>query len=179
MLRVDSSKPFKVVYSLCRHEFLGWLIEPHAVQLNSDGGFSLTHQRLFSNTVEEFSEGLEALDFKLIKLLDEMEQSYVIKRYYKKIIRPVEFFARVFDDKILSIIRPKIEKRLVEAFTMLRSREVYLMSREGWPVDRILSIADEPASVLFHFRRSETETRYFPTIKYQGIRILHPSKRIV
>lgn len=171
MLRVDSSKPFKVVYSLCRHEFLGWLIEPHAVQLNSDGGFSLTHQRLFSNTVEEFSKGLESLDFKLIKLLDEMEQGYVIKRYYKKIIRPVEFFERVFDEKILNVIRPKIEKRLVDAFAILRSREVYLMSREGWPVDRALSIADEPASVLFHFRRSETETRYFPTIKFQGIRI--------
>jgi len=171
MLRVDSSKPFKVVYSLCRHEFLGWLIEPHAVQLNSDGGFSLTYQRLFSNTVEEFSKGLNELDFKLIKLLDEMEQGYVIKRYYKKMIRPVEFFARVFDEKIFNLIRPKIEKRLVEAFALLRNREVYLMSREGWPVDKALSIAEEPASVLFHFRRSETETRYFPTIKFQGVRI--------
>lgn len=171
MLRVDSSKPFKVVYSLCKHEFLGWLIEPHAVQLNSDGGFSLTHQRLFSNTVDEFSEGLDNMDFKLIKLLDEMEQSFLIKRYYKKLIRPVEFFARVFDEKLFNTIRPKIEKRLVEAIALLRSKKVYLMSREGWPVDKPLSIAEEPASVLFHFRRSDTETRYFPTIKYQGIRI--------
>jgi len=171
MLRVDSSKPFKVVYSLCKHEFLGWLIEPHAVQLNSDGGFSLTHQRLFSNTVDEFSEGLDDLDFKLIKLLDEMEQSFLIKRYYKKLIRPVEFFARVFDEKLFNTIRPKIEKRLVDAIALLRSKKVYLMSREGWPVDKPLSIAGEPASVLFHFRRSDTETRYFPTIKYQGIRI--------
>lgn len=171
MLRVESLKPFKVVYSLCKHEFLGWLIEPHAVQLNSDGGFSLTHQRLFSNTVGEFSKDLDETDFRLIKLLDEMEQSYLIKRYYKKVIRPVEFFARVFDEKLYNAIRPKIEKRLVEVIGLLRTKKVYLMSREGWPVDKALSIAEEPASVLFHFRRSDTETRYFPTIKYQGIRI--------
>ncbi|EOR92552.1 : hypothetical protein [Arcticibacter svalbardensis MN12-7] len=171
MLRVDSSKPFKVVYSLCKHEYLGWLIEPHVVQLNSDGGFSLTYQRLFSNTIQEFSKEFDEIDFKLIKLLDETEQSHVIKRYYKKLIRPAEFFARIFDDKLFQIIRPKIEKRLIEAITLLRHKGFYLMSREGWPVDHLLEIAEEPASVLFHFRRNEEETRYFPTIKYKGTRI--------
>jgi len=45
------------------------------------------------------------------------------------------------------------------------------MSKEGWPVERKLTIAGEPASVLFHFRRGISETRYFPTIKFQGLRI--------
>ena len=55
MLRVDNSKPCKIVYSLCKHEFLGYLIEPHIVQLNPDGDFSLTYQRLFTATAKEFS----------------------------------------------------------------------------------------------------------------------------
>ncbi len=45
------------------------------------------------------------------------------------------------------------------------------MSKEGWPVERKINIASEAASVLFHFRRGMTETRYFPTIKFQGLRI--------
>lgn len=171
MLRVDSEKPCKIVYSICKHDFLGYLIEPHVVQLNSNGGFSLTYQRLFSTTAEEFSSILSETDFKLIKLLEEIEQGHVIKRYHKKAIRPVEYFRTIFDEKISEFIRPKIEKKLIEALKLIGNRNLFLMSKEGWPVDRKLIIASEPASVLFHFRRSVTETRYFPTIKFQGHRI--------
>ncbi len=171
MLRVDNSKPYKVVYSLCRHEYLGFLIEPHVVQLNPDGDFSLTHQRLFTNTAREFSSGFDETDFKLIKLLEETEQGHIIKRYYKKAIRPMEFFSKIYDEKLHHIIRPKIEKRIIEALKLLENKEIYLMSKEGWPVERPLAIAEEAATVLFHFRKNEEETRYFPTIKYKGIRI--------
>lgn len=171
MLRVDSSKPCKLVYSLCKHEFLGYLIEPHIVQLNQDGNFSLTYQRLFSTTAQEFSSILDETDIKLIKLLEETEQGHIIKRYHKKPVRPFEFFSKVFDQKLFEVIRPKIEKRIIEAFKLLQNKSLYLMSREGWPVERKIELAEEPASVLFHFRRNEEETRYFPTIKYKGIRI--------
>jgi superfamily II DNA or RNA helicase len=171
MLRVDSAKPCKLVYSLCKHEFLGYLIEPHIVQLNQDGNFSLTYQRLFSTTAKEFAAILDETDMKLIKLLEETEQGHIIKRYYKKPVRPLEFFSKTFDQKLYDVIRPKIEKRMLEAFRLLVDKPLYTMSREGWPVEREIHLAQEAASVLFHFRRSEEETRYFPTIKYQGIRI--------
>ncbi|RZL28302.1 MAG: ATP-dependent helicase, partial [Pedobacter sp.] len=45
------------------------------------------------------------------------------------------------------------------------------MDKDGWPVERKIELAAEPASILFHFRRNEIETRYFPTIKYQNLRI--------
>src|SRR6185312_123659 len=133
MLRVDSSKPCQIIYAIARHEYLGFLIEPHIVQLNPNGEFSLTYQRLFSNTAKEFSQFLDDTDFKLIKILEEIEQGNIIKRYYKK--------------------------------------QIFAMSKEGYPAERKLQLATEPASVLFHFRRDETEIRYFPTIKYQGLRI--------
>lgn len=171
MLRVDSSKPCLLVYSICRHAFLGFLIEPHIVQLNPDGGFSLTHQRLFTTTAKEFSEILDDTDLQLIKLLEETEQGHIIKRFYKKPIRPMEFFASIYDEKLHEVIRPKIEKKLAAALTLLKGRRLFNMGKEGWPVERELQIAPEAASVLFHFRRNETETRYFPTIKYDSYRI--------
>lgn len=171
MLRVDSSKPCKIVYSICKHDFLGFLIEPHIVQLNPDGDFSLTYQRIFSTTASEFASILDETDYKLIKLLEETEQGHIIKRYHKKAIRPLEYFSTIFNDKLYETLRPKIEKRLVDAFKLLADKELYLMSKEGWPVERNIKLASAPASVLFHFRRGLTETRYFPTIKFQGLRI--------
>lgn len=171
MLRVQSDKPCKLVYALCKHEFLGYLIEPHMVQLNANGSFSLTYQRLFSTTAKEFERFLDESDHLLIKVLEEMEQGHIIKRYHKKSIRPLEFFSKVFDEKFREFIRPKIEKKLLEALSLLNNKPLYLMGKEGWPVEKPIKIAEEAASVLFHFRRNETETRYFPTIKYQGLRI--------
>ena len=171
MLRVENDKPCKLVYALAKHEYLGYLIEPHVVQLNHNGHFSLTHQRIFSNTAKEFLHCLDATDLKLIKLLEDVEQDAIIKKYYKKLIRPLEFFNKVWDEKLYDSIRPKIERKLKEALVFIRDKELYLMSKEGWPVEKRIYIATEPATILFHFRRNEEETRYFPTIKYQENRI--------
>ncbi len=170
-MRVDSRKPFRLVYSLCRHEFLGYLVEPHVVQYNQDGSFSLTYQRLFSNTASEYETALDEDDLTLIRLCEEIEQSKLIKRFLKKNIRPSAFFSTVFDEKMFSLIRPKIEQKLNQIFSLLGSKPFFLMSKEGWPVESPLFFAREPASVLFHFRRTEEELRYFPTLKYEGMRL--------
>lgn len=172
MLRVDNTKPCKVVYSLCKHAYLGYLIEPHIVQLNPQGDFSLTYQRLFSHTAKEFATHLSEQDFKLIKILDETEQDYIIKKYHKKAVRPVEFFGKFFNDKFYDSVRPKIEKRLSEVLGILKTQgSLYLTDNDGWPAERKIEIATTPSTVLFHFRRNDVETRYFPTIKYQDLRI--------
>lgn len=172
MLRVDSTKSFKIVYALCKHDFLGYLIEPHIVQLNPQGDFSLTYQRIFSHTADEFARHLSEADLKIIKMLDEIEQDFIIKRYYKKQVRPFEFFSKVFDEKFYDHVRPKIEKKLADILkNPVVAKSLYLMSKDGWPVGTRLQIALEPATILFHFRRNNLETRYFPTIKYAGMRI--------
>ncbi|MFD0795185.1 DEAD/DEAH box helicase [Mucilaginibacter litoreus] len=171
MLRVDSTKPCQIIYAIARHDYLSYVIEPHIVQLNPNGEFSFTHQRLFSNTAEEFAHCIDETDRKLIKILEDIEQGNIIKKFYKKPIRPFEFFGKIFNDQLFDTIRPRIEKKLVEALGLLGNKQIYLMSKEGYPAGRKLHIADEAATVLFHFRRSDEEIRYFPTIKYQGMRI--------
>jgi SNF2 family DNA or RNA helicase len=171
MIRVATDKPCKLVYSLAKHDYLGYLIEPHIVQLNPDGDYSLTYQRLFTSTADEFSQWLDATDKKLIKLLEEVEQDNIIKKYFKKKIRSTEFFAKNWDQKAYEYIKPKIEKKLAEALDLIKGKNLFIMSKEGWPVEKKICFADEPATVLFHFRRNEQETRYFPTIKYLNNRI--------
>ncbi len=171
MLRVDNTQPCQLIYAVARHEYLGFVIEPHVIQLNPNGEFSLTHQRLFSNTAREFGSCADEKDIKLIKLLEEIEQGNLIKKHYKKPIRPYEYFSKVFTEQIYEAIRPKIEKKLLEALNLMRDRHIYQMSKEGYPAGRQLHIADEPATILFHFKRSEEEIRYYPTIKYRGLKI--------
>ena len=60
---------------------------------------------------------------------------------------------------------------MAEALVLLVNKQLYQMSKEGYPAERRLQIATEAATVLFHFRRDEEEIKYFPTIKYQGMRI--------
>ncbi|HET8829684.1 MAG TPA: DEAD/DEAH box helicase [Pelobium sp.] len=171
MLRVATDKPFKLVYSLAKHDYFGFLVEPHIVQLNPDGDFSLTHQRIFSHTSDGFSHCIDATDIKLIKLCEEIEQDQIIKKFFKKKVRATEFFAKIWDDKSYDFVRPKIEKKIAEILKLVRGKEVHVMSKEGWPVEKQVHFAAQPATVLFHFRRNETETRYFPTIKYLDNRI--------
>ena len=100
MLRVDSSKPCQIIYAIARHEYLSYVIEPHVVQLNQNGEFSLTHQRLFSNTAKEFLQWIDETDLKLVKMLEEIEQGNIIKKYYKKPIRPFEYFTKIFTPQL-------------------------------------------------------------------------------
>lgn len=165
------TQDFKLVYSLGEHPYLGYLIEPHVVLLNANGSLSFTHKRLFSHTADEYEDFLDETDKQLIALLEEIEQSHIIKRHHKQNMRPADYFSKVFNKEIFEHLRPKIEARMLKALSLLKDKPLYHMGKEGYPADQRIHIAPEPASVLFHFRRSETETRYFPTIKYQGKRI--------
>ncbi|SUI97796.1 Uncharacterised protein [Sphingobacterium spiritivorum] len=171
MQQTKDNLSYKLVYSLGEHPYLGYLIEPHIVFLNANGSYSLKYKRVFSNTVDEFADKLDETDYKLIKLLDETEQTHVIKRYHKKAVRPIDFFAKIFDKKLYDYIRPKLDNKLLKVLDLIGDKPLFLMSKDGYPAEQQLHIAPLPASVLFHFRRSEEETRYFPTIKYDDNRI--------
>lgn len=141
------------------------------VQLSPAGTFSLTYQRVFSYTVDSFSYPLDPTERKLIKLCDEIEQTYLIKRYHKRAVRPVDYFTKIFDQKTFDLLRPKIEAKLLEILDNIGEKPLFSMSKDGYPADQELRIAPKPTSVLFHFRRNEKETRYFPTLKHDGHRM--------
>lgn len=171
MQQSKSFPVYKIVYSICEHPYLGYLIEPHMVKLNPNGTYSLRYQRVFSNTVDAYAGDLDALDYKLIRLLDEIEQTNLIKKYYKKAIRPVDFFSKVFDKKLYDLLRPKIDEKMIQFFESLADKPLFMMSKDGYPADQEIKMAASAASILFHFRRNEEETRYFPTIKYENQRL--------
>jgi hypothetical protein len=172
-LKVVNTQPFELVYTLVEHAHLGLLLEPHVVQINTLGNYTLTHQKVFNTTIDYFEKGVDDTDRKLVNLLADLDQEVIVKKFYtQNTIRPAEFFKKHFTDELnKKFIRPYIEKRVAEAIEMLRGKKIFILGKEGNPTSKEVHIAEQKATVLFHFRRDDDKVRYFPTIKYKNERI--------
>ena len=94
---VVNTMPFDLVYTLVNHPYIGFVLEPHVVQINSLGNFTLTHQRIFTRTVDYFAKKIADSDLQLIKILDELDDDYICKKFYvggKRKLRTAEFFEK-------------------------------------------------------------------------------------
>ena len=95
-MKVSAAQPFQIIYSLYEHEFLGYLFESFIVHKDDSGKLTYQHQNISSKNAREFSKGLNDRDFELIELMDRMSQDAILKIFSKKIMKPNEFFAKVY-----------------------------------------------------------------------------------
>ena len=172
-MKVSTSQPFQIVYSLLEHEYLGYLFESYVVQRNARGQLTLQHQTVSAKNAPEFADGLDEVDFELVALTDQIGQDAVIKEFWSKKTTPADFFLKIYDaekgDKGLQeAICLYVQDRMGQILSRLKGRHVFIMGKDGEPTWREIGVAPERASVLFHFRRNEESTHYFPTIQYQG-----------
>jgi hypothetical protein len=173
---VVNTQPFELVYTLIgNHKHLGCVMQPHVVQKNSLGNFTLTHQRVFAKTTDYYAKNISIEDLAIINLLDELDENYIFKLFYhdnKKKIRAADFFEKqAYKEQIEQEVKPYIEQKMNEAFEMLKGRVIYRMGNDNNPTSQELFVSDIKASVLFHFRRNAQGTNYFPTIKHDGKRV--------
>lgn len=169
-MKVASDQPFQIVYSLFQHEYLGYLFESFVVKVNEKGTLTYMHQNISAQNAEEFDEGLDERDYELIKLMDQMQQKAVFNHFQKKKMKPNEFFLKVFDkkagDKLLQEeIDRYLERRRSKILSLIHGKMLFEMGKDGEPTWKQITISEQKASVLFHFRRNEENTHYFPTIK--------------
>ncbi|MFC5270779.1 DEAD/DEAH box helicase [Adhaeribacter terreus] len=172
-MKVFTTQPFQAVYSLFEHEYLGYLFESFVVQINSRNHLTLQHQNISVKNADEFASRLDALDFKLIPLIDQIQQDAVYKRFCAKKMTLTDFFLKTFDpekgDKDLQEnIKSYVETRMAKILALLTEKRVFIMGKDGEPTWKEIKMAGEKATVLFHFRRNEENTHYFPTIKHNG-----------
>lgn len=175
-MNVSPDKPFQIIYSLFEHEYLGYLFESFVVQLNDLGKLTFSHQNISAQNACEFDSGLDEKDYELIKVMDQMQQKAVCRHFQKRKMKPDEFFLKVFDkqsgDKALQQeIERYMERRRSKILSLIQGKELYEMGGDGEPTWKHIRIAEDKATVLFHFRRNEENTHYFPTIKLRGEKI--------
>ncbi|MFQ3213867.1 MAG: SNF2 family DNA or RNA helicase [Marivirga sp.] len=172
-MKVFTTQPFQIIYSLFAHEYLGFIFESFVVQINSRGELTFAHQNISSKNAKEFSKGLDATDYKLIELMDNMQQDVVVRKFYNKKIKPADFFTKLYDaekgNKLLQEeIARYLEKIRSEILSLVGTRMLFEMGNDGEPAWRQIHVQQEKASILFHFVKNEENTHYFPTIKHEG-----------
>lgn len=175
-MKVSTSQPFQMVYSLFQHEYLGYLLEAFVVQLNDRGELTLLHQSVSSKNVSEFADQLDENDFQLVRLTDAIQQEIILKKFSPKKTTPTDFFLKVYDrqrgDKELQeLIFSYLEEQRAQLLPLLVQKKLFVMGNDGNPIWQPVEVLPEPARVLFHFMRNTDNTHYFPTIRYQGQKI--------
>lgn len=175
-MKVSASQPFQIIYSVYQHEYLGYLFESFVIHLDEKGKLTLQHQNISSKNAHEFSKGLDEVDYKLINIIDEMQQDAIIKKFNGRITKPEEYFPKIYDlkkgnDLLQQEIEKYLERRRAKILENLKGKRVFEMGNDGEPAWREIKVLEKKATVLFHFRRNEDNTHYFPTIKYNGEKI--------
>ncbi|MCB0854414.1 MAG: DEAD/DEAH box helicase [Bacteroidetes bacterium] len=168
MRLVDATLPFQVVYSIYHHEYLGYLISSHVVQSLPNGELSLVHHRLLPENMNQFSKGLDDDDKKLIALTDSISPRQIIKKFHGNPRKEVEFFTTKFDGELKKLAMNLVQRQLAQIMAILSKKQVFEMGNDGYPAKKNISFLQEDATIWFHFRRKETFTRYYPTIKLKG-----------
>lgn len=179
-MKVSAVQPFQIIYSLYEHEFLGYIFESFIVHLDDSGKLTYQHQNISSKNAREFSKGLDDRDFELIELMDNMSQDAILKHFSKKIMKPNEFFAKIYkkekgDELIQEQIEAYMEKRRSMVMEKLVGKMVFEMGNDGEPTWRKLEVQPQRASIQFHFKRGEDSTNYYPTLSYKGKKLELPN----
>ncbi len=177
MRLVDASLPFQLVYALYHHEYLGYLLSAHIVQVLPNRGLSLIHQGIYSGNMNQFADGLEAEDEKLIKLLEEIRPKTIVKRFGGNPRELSAFFTNKFKGQVKELANAYVQRRLGKIIPLLIGKATFGMANDGYPAHEPIKVLEEQASALFHFHREATSTHYYPTLKLFGDTVMFRKKR--
>lgn len=171
-MKVSTSKPFKIIYSLFQHEYLGYLFESFAVQVDDLGKLTLQHQNISAQNAKEFSKGLSDSDYELIALMDEMQQESLIYHFMKERMKPRVFFEKVYNNlkpdlALQHEINTYLEKRRRKILDRIDGKLLFEMGNDGEPTWRTIRIASKKADIKFFFNKDSEGTVYYPKIYYK------------
>ncbi len=170
-MEVVNTQPFEVVFTFVRHPYFGLLVEANAVQLLANGDYSLTFQRVRQQTSSYFHLNPEQTE--VVKILEEFEVDGIMKRFYNgnKRLRPNEFLLKHYTPELHKLVRPYIEKKLSGILDIIKNYPMYWAGKTGQAQGEEIHYSEEPATVLFHFRRDEQGTNYFATIRHNNEKV--------
>ena len=184
-MKVSTSDPFRIIFSVYKHEYLGYLFESFAVQLDEKGKPTLRNQNISSRNMNDFRAGIDKDDPALIGLIDEINQDAIIKKFSEKRIDPADFFLNVYDERkgdknLQEAIKEYIEEKKAQIMEFFeRGKPLYEMGHDGDPAHSPIVVMPHRASVLFQFMRNEENTHYFPTIIYDNMPLEFREKNAV
>jgi superfamily II DNA or RNA helicase len=175
-MKVSTTEPFQIVYSLFQHQYMGYLFESYMVQLNQRGELTYAIQNVSSRNIKEFSDGIDAVDIELVKLMDAIQQDVILKKFNPKKLKPFDYFDKVFgkekpDFGMQSAIEEYLNKYRGLILPKLIGKRFFIMSHDGDPTKTEVEVTPEQTKVYLNFDRKEDHTIYFPVLKCAGEKV--------
>lgn len=170
-MEVVNTKRFEVVFTFVNHPFFGMVVEANAIQLLDNGNPSLTFQRIRKQNADYY--GLDDNQKRAVNIIENYEVDQIMKKFYtgNKKIRATDFFAKHFNEDVKKLVRENIENNLVNLLNIIKDYPLYRSGNLGEPMGSRLSFTNEPATVLFHFRRDEEGINYFVTLRHKDEKV--------
>ncbi len=170
-MEVVNTKRFEVVFTFVNHPFFGMVVEANAIQLLENGNPSLTFQRIRKQNADYY--GLDDNQKKAVNIIENYEVDEIMKKFYtgNKKIRATDFFAKHYTEDVKKLVRENIENNLVKLLNIIKDYPLYRSGNLGEPMGSRLYFSNEPATVLFHFRRDEDGVNYFVTLRHKDEKV--------
>ncbi len=170
-MEVVNTKRFEVVFTFVNHPFFGMVVEANAIQLLENDNPSLTFQRIRKQNAEYY--GLDDNKKKAVNIIENYEVDEIMKKFYtgNKKIRATDFFAKHYTEDVKKLVRENIENNLVKLLNIIKDYPLYRSGNLGEPMGSRLYFSNEPATVLFHFRRDEDGVNYFVTLRHKDEKV--------
>ena len=175
-MRVSAQEDFAIIYSLLQHQYLGYLIEAHAVQINTAGKVTLRSQSVSPENLPEFAAKSDSVDRTLVSLCDQMRQERVVRRFAGKKTVPADFFLKHYTgegnpSQLPGLVQAYLDELRDEIFALLPEKAFYVMGQDGNPAWQQVRFAEERPTIRFHFFRNQEDTHYYPTLRHKGYKL--------
>ncbi len=162
-------KKRRLVFALSINDDVGVVIDAYVVSLNELDEFSLSFRKVNMNTVYDYDIVLNDCEIQLIEIINEYSEDVLVKRFSKNNQKSKDFFKHLKPDYFQKIIRPYVEKRLIEGIRLIKEHNipVYFKGRKKDAInEKPIKVVKEPADVVFNFIRENAKTKYFLSINH-------------
>ena len=168
----NNTNTYQLVFAITKHDVLGVLIEAFAVELLSQGGFSMTYYKVSPNSAGNWLGNLKDSEREIINQVDEYSENKIVQKFSKKASRFNEFVLKELDEKKFeNHIRPYIERRLSKIISILTRNNIpfYFKGSKTLPFyDVAIRNVNEEVDVNFNFIFNQESIKYFISLKNQG-----------
>lgn len=169
----------KLIVGLTRHLSLGTLLIPYLVKKESEEIIQVEEQATASSL---YDDSLSEAEKEIVRLSLCYSEKNLMQVYSKE--KTVSAFLRkLTEEKLKEIIRPYIDKKLLEIIRLIRLNNIPLYYKESgkkmlYNHSRI-RLTKEDAEVFFHFNVTEQLFRYSITCEAEGKPVILTEKKPV
>jgi SNF2 family DNA or RNA helicase len=152
------------------HEKLGVLLHPYLIRGDGNPYYTI-HDRLSVEKSKNYRGKLAPHEEEIIRITENYSDRNLARRFAKAEATARNYLKNLTHHYIAQFVRPYIEKQISECMAVAKQNNIPVFFRETKNVvykEDFVTIAREPAEVIFNFIKLKDETRYYQSISYNG-----------